>query len=66
MDMKAPVSENNITIEMIESGMLTAARLVQKYGDKYWPILERLETELEIRKSKKERLARLLARAGFE
>ena len=33
-----------------------AALLVDRYGEKFWPIFERLETELEGRKSRARRI----------
>lgn len=46
----------------IERAMATVARVIELYGDAYWPILERLERELEERQAKANRLARHLSR----
>jgi len=43
-------------IDEIEKGLSTVARLVESYGDDYWPTFERLEKELQSRKGKLERL----------
>lgn len=42
--------------EDIENAMATVARVIQLYGDAYWPILERLERELMERRAKAARL----------
>ena len=42
--------------------MATVARVIELYGDAYWPILERLEAELEERRAKSARLSRHLKR----
>lgn len=44
----------------IEAALRSVAQLVNAYGDKYWPIFERLEDELEKRLSKAERLVQAL------
>ena len=46
----------------IERALAIVARVIELYGDVYWPILERLEQELGDRKCKSSRLARYLAR----
>ena len=43
-------------IEEIEKCLSTVARLVESYGDDYWPTFERLEKELQSRKDRNERL----------
>jgi len=43
-------------ITEIEKCLSTVARLVESYGDEYWPTFERLETELQSRKDRLERL----------
>lgn len=42
--------------------MATVARVIELYGDAYWPILERLEAELDARRVKTSRLRKHLAR----
>lgn len=44
----------------LEKGLKTAARLVKTFGDRYWPVFERLEQELEKRHSRAARLQRRL------
>lgn len=34
----------------------TVARIIERYGDIYWPIFERLENELQMRRSRAARL----------
>jgi len=43
-------------ITEIEKCLNTVARLVESYGDEYWPTFERLEKELQSRKGRLERL----------
>jgi len=43
-------------ITEIEKCLSTVARLVESYGDDYWPTFERLEMELQSRKDRVERL----------
>lgn len=43
-------------IEEIEKCLSTVARLVENYGDDYWPTFERLDRELQSRKGRLERL----------
>ena len=42
--------------------MATVARVIELYGDTYWPILERLESELEDRRTRSARLNKHLKR----
>ena len=44
------------TYDNREAALVTLARHIDSYGDKYWPIFERLEGELEDRKSREKRL----------
>jgi len=39
-----PVSDS-----AIEAALMTVARIVERYGEAYWPIFERLERELALR-----------------
>lgn len=49
---KAPIIPPNAVIEApsraeIRRGMTIAAQLVQRYGPKYWPVLDRLKQEYD-------------------
>lgn len=48
--------------EEIENAMAIVARVIELYGDVYWPILERLERELGERRAKASRLSSHLRR----
>ena len=48
----------------IKRGMTVAAQLVQRYGSKYWPVLERLKREYDAQDDREELLAPLLSDAG--
>ena len=49
-----------ITLEEIERGLRTTARIIDRYGDTYWPIFERLEGERDQLQSRKQCLAAYL------
>lgn len=48
----------------IEDALDIAARVIDRFGYKYWPIFERLEQELEQRTSREIRLQSRLERAN--
>jgi hypothetical protein len=45
-----------VTEQEIESSLSSLARLIDRYGDAYWPVFERLERELSVRKQRRNRL----------
>lgn len=47
----------------IKRGMTIAAQLVQRYGPKYWPVLERLKQEYDALDDREALLASLLSEA---
>ena len=47
----------------IKRGMTIAAQLVQRYGPKYWPVLERLKQEYDAVDDRETLLASLLSDA---
>tara|TARA_Y100000815_G_scaffold155855_1_gene141575 strand:- start:334 stop:570 length:237 start_codon:yes stop_codon:yes gene_type:complete len=51
-----------VTTSDIEEALDIAARVVDQFGYKYWPIFERLEAELESRASREKRLQSRLDR----
>lgn len=53
------------TEQDIERSIRTVASLIDRFGDAYWPILERLEQELESRRSRAARLQRYLRTSRF-
>ena len=63
---KAQNISNNGSIEApsraeIKRGMTIAAQLVQRYGPKYWPVLERLKQEYDALDDREELLMSLLS-----
>jgi len=65
---KASNTSNNGSIEApsraeIKHGMTIAAQLVQRYGPKYWPVLERLKQEYDALDDREALLASLLSDA---
>ena len=51
---------NEITLQELEQGMVNAARLVKRYGIIYWPIVERLQHEIDALEKREMLLAKLL------
>jgi len=45
----------------IKQGMTIAAQLIQRYGSKYWPVLERLKREYDALDDRESLLASLLS-----
>ena len=58
------VPSQTVSDHDIEAALRSVAQLVNAYGDKYWPIFERLEDELDKRRSKSKRLNRVLRRGN--
>ena len=63
---KAPNISSDAIIEVpsradIKRGMTIAAQLVQRYGPKYWPVLERLKQEYDAIDDREALLASLLS-----
>ena len=48
----------------IKRGMTIAAQLVQRYGPKYWPVLDRLKQEYDALDDREALLASLLSDAN--
>lgn len=46
----------------IEKALATAAKVIHLYGFKYWPLFERLESELEARHDQHRRVSARLVR----
>ena len=53
-----------VTEQEIESSLSSLARLIDRYGDAYWPVFERLERELSLSKDRRRRLQAHLIRDG--
>ena len=58
MDFKKQIKQSDTTVPLhaLYRGMETAISLLDKYGDAYWPVFERLETQINERESRAERL----------
>lgn len=65
MDNAQHISSNALTEapsrDDIKRGMTIAAQLVQRYGPKYWPVLERLKQEYDAQDDREALLASLLS-----
>lgn len=55
-------SSQHYSDDDIERAMATVASVIELYGDAYWQILERLESELDERREKSFRLHKHLTR----
>lgn len=68
MDNAQNISSNALTEAPsradIKRGMTIAAQLVQRYGPKYWPVLERLKQEYDALDDREALLASLLSDAN--
>jgi len=53
-------SDNDITDAEIKGALTYVAQLVERQGDAYWPLIERLDHELLKRRRRAKRLTRLL------
>lgn len=53
--------QGSVTEADLEAALRSVAMLIDRHGPKYWPIFDRLETELEILRSRRARLASVLA-----
>ena len=51
-----------ISIERLDRAILKIARLIETTGENYWPVLERLEAERDVRLSREHRLQRYLSK----
>lgn len=56
--------QGNVSEQEIEAALHSVAQLVSNHGNKYWPIFERLEQELENRRSKAKRLDKALLKCS--
>ena len=67
MDEAQNISKNGLTEgpsrSDIKHGMTIVAQLVQRYGPKYWPVLERLKQEYDAQDDREALLASLLSDA---
>ncbi len=55
-----------ITDRQLENALRSAARVIDRYGDAYWPLFERLEQELAARRSRTARLDAYLPSSNSE
>jgi hypothetical protein len=46
----------------LETALQVVASVIQRFGNAYWPVFDRLEKELEFRRSRNSRLTSYLAR----
>lgn len=53
-------TSDHISQQDIEAALQSVAQLIEAHGEKYWPVFERLENELAERRSRSQRLRRIL------
>jgi len=56
---------DNLAETELNGGIRSLARIIVRYGEAYWPLLERLEEELHIRKARAARLKQYADRPEF-
>lgn len=49
-----------VSVQDLEQGILNTARLVRRYGTIYWPLVERLQKEIDIIEKRESLLSKLL------
>ena len=54
------LSEEPVSVQELRLGMVHAARLVRRYGMIYWPIVERLKSEVAMIEERETLLKKLL------
>ena len=54
----------SVTDRQLEDALRSAARVIDRYGDVYWPLFERLEQELAAWRSRTARLSAYLSDNG--
>ena len=57
------IANNKVSERELETALHAVAQLVNSYGNKYWPIFERLENELDDMRSRSKRLTDALGRS---
>lgn len=57
--------DNDISDHEIERGLVFVAGLIKRQGDTYWPLLERLDEELDKRRSRDAKLSLILKKTDF-
>jgi len=55
-EVRATVAGMAVSDSDLEDLLESVARIIDRYGDVYWPIFDRLEAELSVRQSKTARL----------
>jgi len=65
IDQIMPRVSDLVSEEDIAVALHSVAQLVESYGNKYWPIFERLERELKNKHSKAKRLNAALQKSSY-
>lgn len=60
-DENKPVSDT-----LLKKGLQDAVEVIERYGEHYWPLFERLENELIARQKKHSRLAKFRRGSKFQ
>ena len=50
------IDSPEISDQVLESNLIFIAKVIDRYGDEYWPIFEGLESALNCRKARKAKL----------
>ena len=58
------LSQSKISSADIRQGMTVVARIIRLHGDSYWPLMERLQRELNALENREKLLSDLLGNDG--
>ena len=58
------LSQSKISLADIRQGMTVVARIIRLHGDSYWPLMERLQRELNALENREKLLSDLLENDG--
>lgn len=58
------IISDHVSEQDIQAALQSVAQLIDAYGEKYWPVFERLEGELAERRSRSQRLLKILKNDG--
>ena len=64
--MKIFDENKSVSDTLLKKGLQDAVEIIERYGEHYWPLFERLESELIARQEKLRRLAKFRRKSKFQ